>query len=337
MVNAEIVAFGRYVPERILDNQYFIDRNPYKVYTGRDTNGDPIFAPEKKVLTLKDILKATGGVEERRMCAPGETVLDLIERAYINCGFPASELRGIIIGTVSYEPRFPSAACVIQERIGAKNAKNVIDIGAACSGFTHGLHYANLAVKAGEGPYLIVGAETLRRIVDEEEVNSDLFGDGCGLVVVAPGDGLGRGIITTELASDSSGLELIYKDKLGKLRMPSGRKGAGGQEVFKRATKGMVEMAHRLVEKSEINERDIKLYIPHQANGRIIEHIEGVVDPGKVGRIYWNIKKYGNMSAATVPFALGQAVETGRAKRGDLVVLVDMGGGLSFGGALIRI
>lgn len=337
MVNAEVVAFGKYVPEKVLDNKYFLDKNPYKVYLGRDAEGNPIFAKDKKVLTEEGILDATGGIKQRRMCASGEDVLDLVEKAYAKCGFPASELEGIIIGTVSYEPRFPSAACVIQERIGAKNAKNVIDLGAACSGFTHGLRYANLEIKAGDGPYLVVGAETLRKIVDEEEINSNLFGDGCGLVVLAPTSDETRGIIATELASDSSGIELIYKDKLGKLRMPSGKIGTGGREVFKRATKGMIEIAHRLVEKSEIPEKDIRLYIPHQANGRIIEYIEEKIDPEKKDRIYWNIELYANMSAATVPFALVQAVETGKITKGDLVVLVDMGAGLSFGGALLRI
>ena len=168
-------------------------------------------------------------------------------------------------------------------------------------------------------------------MTDYKEFNCDLFGDGCGGVILGPTQEKDKGILATHFMSDVSGIRFIYKDKLGMLRMPQGPK------VFAKATRGMVEIAHRLTEKTGILESEITKYIPHQANGRILDYVEDKVDPGKTGRIYRNIQRYGNMSAATVPVALAEAIQTSQLKKNDLAILVDMGSGLAFGGALVRV
>jgi 3-oxoacyl-[acyl-carrier-protein] synthase-3 len=321
-----------YVPEKVIDNAFFIHspNNPYLVYMGEDESGKPLFKEERVQLTSEKIAKSTGGIQTRRQIAAGETIVDMLERAFRDSDFPADRLDGIMIGTISDDKQFPSVACRLQDRIRATNVTYTADIKAACSGFTHALDYARLRVQEQGGYCLVAGVEALTRITDYEEVNCDLFGDGCGLVVLGQAKG-DEGIIATKFKSDTSGLNFIYRDELGKLRMPA------GPEVFKRATSGMIELAHDLTKHAGISEEQVKLYVPHQANGRIIDYIENKIDPTKTGKIFRNISDYGNMSAATVPVALTEAIRKGRARKGDLVTLVDMGSGLAFGGALIRL
>lgn len=341
MVHAEIVAFGGYVPEKVLDNNFFINNpnNPYLSFIGEDEDGKPIFAQERVQLTEEKILKSTGGIKERRVAADGETLIDFIERAFAKTGFPAEELEGIIIGSISYPYSYPSLACQTQERIGAKNAKDVYPLQAACSGFTHAVHNARNAIKCGAGPYLVVGADALSRITDYTEVNCDLFGDGCGLFVLAPTNDENRGILATEMGSDTSGLCSIYQGKSdGKLRMPAGSMAAGGEKVFKVATRSMLDLSHAVVEKVPgIEKSDVSLYIPHQANGNIVDLVAQKLERSGGGRVYRNIERFGNMSSATVPYALYEAISTGVLKRGDLTVLVDFGAGFSKGAVLARV
>ncbi|MBI2451551.1 hypothetical protein HYV50_00565 [Candidatus Pacearchaeota archaeon] len=330
MTNAKIVAFGWYVPETVLDNAYFVALNPRRKYVGEDEYRQPKYEDGKEDMTNEKIIEISG-IRERRKVAEHESVVDLIENAYRKTGFPAEELSGILIGTISNRQRFPSVGCRVQERIGAKNVSFAPDIAAACSGFTHSLEIARLRIKENGGYYLVGGVETLTRKVDYTERNCILFGDGCGLVVLGPTNSEDEGVRATIFDSIVSGISWIYEDSQGILRM------TGGREVLKRATRGMIDNAHKLVRKAGIDKDAINKYIPHQANLRIIENIENRIDPEKSGRVYRNIERYGNMSAATVPIALAEAKERGDIKEGDLVVLVDMGSGLAFGGALIRI
>lgn len=445
-MKAEIVAFGKYLPREVLDNKFFTDRNPYKIYKGRDENGNPIYARENddstkvKFLTEEDILGNTGGIKERRRAASCETVESFVENAFRQMNFPAENLTGILVATVSYDngATFPSAACRIQEflnarnvrytadfvnnesgfdyaldharlmakeggknylivgveqldkiksfskinqnlfdetklilissssteqvrqsqlfpdnlegilvgttrqrvssvaynikeLIGAKNVRYAADVVAACSGFTHALDFARLKIKEEGGYWLVAGVDLLTRLADEKEINYNLFGDGCGAVIVRRTSNDWGGILATTFDSQIDGIDYIFKDKLGKLRMPQGPK------VFAKATRGMIDISHKLIEKAGIKKEDIKLYIPHQANGRILDYIEEKEDPERQGKIFRNIEKYGNMSSATVPVALCEAVEQERVKKGDLVILADVGSGLALGGALIRI
>lgn len=330
MVRAGIIATGFYVPDEILTNQFFIasQHNPYKVYTGQDTEGNPVYAPNRVQLTEEKILTNTGGIRERRRIAPHQDVTDLICEAFKTADFPPEKLEGILIGTVSDDMQFPSVACRVQKRIGAKNVVYAGDMRYACSGFTHAVDQARLQVQESRGYWLAVGAETLTRITDYEELNCDLFGDGCGLAVIGPVEE--GGILATQFKSDISGLDFIYKDKTGKLRMPQGPK------VFAKATRGMVYMAHDLARKAGIREEDIARHIVHQANGRILDTVEESIDPDKKGKIIRTLQVFGNMSAATVPVALAKSLREGTLKKGDLTTLIDMGSGLTFGGILVR-
>ncbi len=334
MVNAEVIASGWYVPSKVLNNEFFIrsPNNPYRVYIGEDEHRRPLFKKERTELTEEKILANTGGIKERRAVSDGEGVVDMVEKAFNKTGFNAEDLDGIIIGTISDETRFPSVACRVQERIGARRVISYSgDSGSACSGFTHALDHARLKIQEEGGCYLVAGIETLTRITDYTEINCDLFGDGCGLVVLGPASDGDKRILTTAFSSDTSGINYIYKDSEGLLRMPR------GADVLKKATRGMIEIAHKMMAKSGINKEQVDIYIPHQANGRIIDEIEKRVDPQQTGKIYRNIDKYGNMSAATIPVAFAEAVKEGRIQKGNLVAMVDMGAGLAFGGALIRV
>ncbi|MEK6858621.1 MAG: ketoacyl-ACP synthase III [Nanoarchaeota archaeon] len=333
MVRTGIVATGFYVPEDVLTNDFFIQspHNPYKVYIGKDRDGNSLYSPDRVQLTEEKILSNTGGILQRRRSAEGQDVVDLVCKAFATTGFPASELEGILIGTISDDKGFPSVGCRVQTRIGAKNVVYAGDVRYACSGFTHALDQARLHVQESGGYWLAAGVEILTRLVDYEELNCDLFGDGCGLAIVGPMKDAERGILATQFRSDISGIDYIFKDKTGKLRMPQGPK------VFLKAVRGMIDIAHDLSQRARIPDSQITRYIVHQANGRILDKVEEEIDPEKRGKIVRTIQDYGNMSAATVPVALAKSIREGTLKEGDLATLVDMGSGLTFGGILVRI
>ncbi len=333
MVKAAIVASGMYVPTQVLDNNFFINgsNNPYRVYKGEDAEGNPVYSEKRVFLDEEKIRTNTGGMKERRKVAQDETIEDMLEKAFIDSRFPAEILDGIIIGTVSDNIQYPSTACRLQHRIGASRVSYTEDIKSACSGFTHALDHARLRIQESGGYYLVSGVEILTRMTDYIEINCNLFGDGCGLVILGPTNNNEEGILAQAFESDTSGLKIIYKDKLGMLRMPNGK------EVFRKASRGMIKLAHELTTRAGISEKEVDLYIPHQANGRILDNVEERIDPEKTGKIFRNIEKYGNMSAATVPVALSEAIRTGKANPGNLITLVDMGSGFTLGGALIRL
>lgn len=331
-----LLAHGRYVSDEIIGNDRFAGKSFLRCL-GEDESGEPIFDCEKVFLDEEKILKTTGGIRERRDVSQGMNCVDYIERAFSQTGFSPEDLQGIIVGTISQERRFPSVACEVQERIGAKSAREVFDVSAACSGFLHSLHLGNRLSMFERKPYLVAGVELLPRYVDYHEINCDLFGAGCGVAVIGPTDSNGSKIINTLLDSDSSGLRAIYADKYDLLRMPAGKKGEGGQDVMKKATQGMIHIAHEVLDRSMYSVDDVKLIIPHQANGRIIERVRRKVDPDDTGKVYQNIERYGNMSSATVAYGLSEAIDEGRASKGDLVLLLAMGAGYAKGGALLRV
>lgn len=180
------------------------------------------------------------------------------------------------------------------------------------------------------GYYAVYGMETLTRQTDYEEVNCDLFGDGCGVIILGPREDNTRGVLGTEFVSDSSGLHCIFQDRFGKLRMP------GGKKVFSSATRGMENLIHKLNERLGIPCASVTKYFPHQANGRILDKLADKFDPDKKGKVYRTIEKYGNMSAATIPVAMARAMHRGDVKSGDLLEAVDFGSGFTMGAAAIR-
>lgn len=338
MANARIVAWGHYVPQEILDNAFFVENGPYKVHTGEDAEGNPVFRkkPGTDELDLfhqtnEGIIETTG-IEQRRRAAPNESVTDFVAEAFRMSGFPARDLDGIIIATISDPVRFPSVASRTQDRIGARTQIGyAADVVAACSGFSHAIEIARLRVQENGGHYLVAGVEILSRAVDDKERNYILFGDGCGLVVVGPSNEEGSGILGTHFVNDSSGVGYIYRDRHGTLRMPEGNK------VYKMAVRGMVDVAHGAMGRAGITKGEVDFYVPHQANERIVTGVEKIVDPEKTGKVIRNIQFFGNMSTATEPVAYSMARTSGKIKEGDVVVWTDMGAGLAYGSIVERV
>ena len=326
-IYAKIAGVGKYLPEKILDNAYF----------------------ESIVDTSDEWITKRVGVKERRMSAPDEFSSDLgakaAEAALNDAGMTADEIDLIILATVSPEMYTPSVSCMIQSKIGASRAV-AFDINAACSGFIFAVSTANMFIKSGTYKNaLVIGADTLTKITEyKDRATCVLFGDGAGAAVLTATSEK-TGVLGTVLGSDGS---------QGNLLTCCGLKASGedierrpfsenkrtiwmdGQAVFKFAVKTMESATIEVAEKCGVKVDDLELIIPHQANKRIIEGARKrlKLDGDKV---FCNVEKYGNMSAACVPIALCEAVEQGRVKRGEKLVIVGFGGGLTWGSALIEL
>ena len=323
---ARLVAVGSYVPE------------------GRLTNADL----ERMVDTTDEWIVSRTGIRERRIAAADESTADLAvlaaEDILASAGLDAADIDVLIIPSATPEYLFPSTAAVVQDRIGATKAA-AFDLLAACSGFVYGLAQACALVESGLARnVLVVGAETLSRIADfSDRSTCVLFGDAAaGALVSAGDDETTTGFLGFELGTDGSG----GKDLLlpvGGSRNPANRPfeprdaflQMNGREVFKFATRVMTDSTTRLLEALELSPDAIDLFVPHQANMRIIDHaVERIgIDPAKV---VVNLDRYGNTSSASVPLALAEAREQGRLKPGDLLLLIAFGGGLTWGSTVVR-
>jgi len=309
-----ITGTGKYLPKKVLTNKYF----------------------EEIVDTTDEWIVRMTGIKERRVVAPEQTSADLASLAALSAleksGLKAEEIELLIIATISNEQRFPSCACKVQKIIGAKKAF-AFDISAGCTGFLYGLDLANAYIKSGScRNALIIGTEILSRITDYSDRNTCiLFGDGAGAITLERRDGQSS-IIASKLFSDGEKGKLLFceKNSAGKefLRME-------GNVVFKHAVRGMTDSSKLVMEEANICTEDLKLIIPHQANERIIRTVaEKLHIP--VEKIFMNVAKYGNISSATIPVALAEAVEEDRIKTDDIVLLTAFGAGLTWGSVLIR-
>ncbi len=318
--------------------------------------GMGLYVP-KKILTNKDLEKMVDtsdewiitrtGIRERRIASDDENSSDLGVRASIkaleNAAIRAEELDLIVVGTATPDMLFPSTACIIQGRIGATKAA-AFDLSAGCSGFIYALAVADSLLKCCNWKYaLVVGTETLSRVVDWEDRNTCvLFGDGAGAVVLELHEGE-RGILSTHIHSDGSNWEILYLPGIGAKYPPSPKIIEArlpyikmqGREVFKIAVKALADVIIEGLEKNGLKESDISLLICHQANLRIIE-----ATAKRLGltmeRVYVNIDRYGNTSSASIPIALYEALAMGLIKPGDIVVLNAFGAGLTWASAIIR-
>lgn len=307
-MNAGILGIGRYVPEKIL------------------TNADL----EKMVDTTDEWIKTRTGIEERRI-APDDIdtshmAFFAAEKALENAGITAEELDMIIVATVTPDNPFPSVACMIQERLGAKKAC-AFDMSAACAGFMYGIITAKQFVEAGTYKnVLVVGVEKLSKIVDWEDRNTAvLFGDGAGATIIGPVSE-GRGILSFELGADGTGAKHLYQDETIVMN---------GREVFKFAVRQMGESAVNVLEKAGLSKEDVDFLIPHQANIRIMEAArERLGLP--VEKMSMTVQKYGNTSAASIPISIVEELENGKINDDDLVVMVGFGGGLTWGAIAVR-
>ncbi len=322
---ASILGTGCYLPPKIL------------------TNADL----EKRVDTTDEWIVSRTGIRERRMAAPEEHVSDMAskaaEKALAAAGLRASDIDAILVATLTPDYTWPAAACLIQRKLGATQAY-ALDISAACSGFVYALSLAEGMIAAGNAKYvLVIGAEKLTSLVDWTDRNTCvLFGDGAGAAVVGPVQAH-RKILATHLGSDGNAVELLYQPGGGTL-CPASIKSIeekqhylkmNGKEVFKFAVRVMVEASEAVMKKAGLELKDVSLFIPHQANIRIIESAADRLGlpPDKV---FINLDRYGNTSAASVAIALDEAAEQGRIKQGDKVVLVAFGAGLTWASAALE-
>lgn len=324
MSPVRIVGTGLSVPERILSN----------------------YDLEKMVDTSDEWIRTRTGIVERRIAAPDVSSSDMAYEASLRALEAASidpkDVDGIIIGTVTPDYLFPSTACVLQSRLGAKRAF-AFDILAGCSGFLYALQVGKGLIETGDSrTLLIVGAETLSRIVDfEDRATCILFGDGAGAAVITKSEE--AGILSICLHADGDNWELLYmpgggacipatqesvKNKLHYLKMK-------GNDVFKVAVKAMETASIEAIKKAGVNPDEIDLFIAHQANLRIMDAVRRRLDlpPEKV---FINVDRYGNTSSASVPIALDEAVREGRVKRGDLILFAVFGAGFTWGAGVVR-
>ncbi|SHJ04876.1 3-oxoacyl-[acyl-carrier-protein] synthase-3 [Lutispora thermophila DSM 19022] len=330
MLNSEIraagiIGTGSYLPDIVLTNGYF----------------------EERLDTSDEWIVSRTGIRERRKADDCIAASDMATYAALkaieDANVAPEDIDMIIVATVTPDMLFPSTACIVQKNIGAINA-SAFDISAACSGFIYGLSIAEKFIKAGNAKYiLVIGAEALSKITDYSDRNTCiLFGDGAGAAVVAKVEE-SMGILAAYTGSDGRGGELL-KLPAGGSRLPASCETIknslhfvkmDGSEVFKFAIKIMGEAAEKALEMCGLNKEDIDYLIPHQANIRIIESATKRLKIPQ-DKVFINIDKYGNMSAASIAVALDEANKAKKLNKGDIVVLVGFGGGLTWGAVVLK-
>ena len=323
--SCSIVGVGSFVPARVMPNAELATL----------------------VETSDEWITSRTGIKERRIAGADEFTSDMAfhaaERALASAGVTPDQIDLIIVATITPDMLFPSTACLVQHRLGAKKAM-AFDIEAACSGFVYALEIGRRFIESGSVTnVLVIGAEKISSIIDwTDRATCVLFGDGAGAAVLQHRPGR-RGIITTCLASDGTKGEFLCMPGGGS-RVPATAESVttrqhflrmNGKDTFKSAVNAMVAVGFEALEKAGLTIDDIKLVIPHQANLRIISAV-GERLGVSAEKTFVNLDRYGNTSAASVAIALDEAVTTGRLVRGDLVLLLVFGAGLTWGSALIE-
>jgi 3-oxoacyl-[acyl-carrier-protein] synthase-3 len=325
VIRARVIGTGAYLPDRRLTNQEL----------------------ERTVETSDRWIVERTGIRERRIAAPDEATSDLAASAGRNAlaasGVSASSVELIIVATATPDMLFPSTACLVQERLGAKQAF-AFDLSAACTGFLYALGVADQYIRAGTyRTVLVIGAEVLSRMIDwTDRSTCILFGDGAGAVVVQADRGT-RGMLSTHLHSDGSLWDLIQIPGGGSRWPPSAETLANrmnfvkmkGSETFRVAVRALEEVAREALEANGLTPDELALLIPHQANLRILQAVaERLGLPAE--KVVINVDRYGNTSAASIPIALDEAVRAGRVRPDDLLLLEAFGAGLTWGSAVVR-
>ncbi|MGB3479751.1 MAG: beta-ketoacyl-ACP synthase III [bacterium] len=323
-MNAYIAGIGSYTPEKILTN----------------------FDLEKIVETSDEWIRTRSGIKERRISAADQPTSELAaaaaQKALNAAHTKASEVEAIIIATATPDMFFPSTACLVQTKIGARKIIS-FDISAGCSGWLYALSIANAYIKTGYDNILVIGAEELSKITDYTDRGTCvLLADGAGAALLkkTPEE---RGILSTYFAADGSYGDLLYMPA-GGTRMPTTEETVKnrlhylkmeGNKVFKVAVRAMYESAIKVLGKAKVKTEDIALLVPHQANIRIIEATAKRLNIS-MDKVGINLDRHGNTSAASIPIGLDEAASSGRIKKGDLVLLVAFGAGFTWGGVLIK-
>jgi 3-oxoacyl-[acyl-carrier-protein] synthase-3 len=326
-LNAVIVGSGLKVPEKTMTNEDFT----------------------KIVETSDEWITTRTGIKVRHIASDQDTTATLsaeaAKKALDDANMLPEDLDLIIVATITPEMVFPSTACFVQDMIGAKNAW-AFDISAACSGFVYGLSIVQQFIQTGRYQNaLVIGAETLSKITDyQDRASCILFGDGAGAVVVKASQNESLGIMYSVSSSDGGGWTSLNCKAYGS-RYPVGKPledpklvymNINGREVYQLAVRRIVEMVKDCLQSCNLTTDDVKMYIPHQMNARIIESVGkrlGLKDES----VFINIEKYGNTSAASIPIALDECRKQGKVKKGDIVLLVAFGGGLTWGANLVQL
>lgn len=308
-MNAGFLSVGRYLPERVLTN----------------------FDLEKMVDTSDEWIRTRTGIEERRIAGDdinsSHMATFAAEEAIKNAGLTAKDIDMIIVATITPDYGFPSVASMVQHNIGARQIP-AMDVSAACAGFIYAVVTAKQFIETGAAKYvLVIGVEKLSKITDYTDRNTCvLFGDGAGAVVMGPVSE-NKGILSFELGTDGSGRKHLFQN--GDYIYMNGR------EVFKFAVRQMGESSLNVIKKANLKKEDIDYFIPHQANYRIMESARQRLEV-PVEKMAYTINKYGNTSSSSIPIALYEALEEGKIKDNDLIVMVGFGGGLSWGALTLR-
>lgn len=323
--NVKILGTGSYVPEKVL------------------TNSDL----EKMVDTSDEWITERTGIKERRIIAESQNLSDLAveasKKAIEKSKISINDIDVIIVATISGEMPFPATACILQKKLGINAV--AFDISAACSGFVYGLSIAKSFIESGAyKTVLLVGGEVLTRITDWTDRNTCvLFGDGAGAMILQASE-TENNLLSIHLGADGNYTNLLnipaggtaiqtthetVDNKMQFIKM-------SGKEVFKIAVFKMAEAAQKALEKIGKKDEDVALYIPHQANLRIIEAVGKKLGVAKE-KVYVNVFKYGNMSSATTIIALDEAINSGAVKKDDIITVMAFGGGLTWGAAVLKI
>ncbi len=322
---AAITGLGAYLPEKVLTN----------------------FDLEKMVDTTDEWIRTRTGICERHIAAKNQSSSDLAlpaaKEAIKHAGITPKDIDLIIVATISPDMLFPSTACYLQAKLGAQCG--AFDMAAACSGFPYALAVAEGFIRSGiYKNVLVVGAEAITKFINwKDRSTCVLFGDGAGAAVVSRAHTDGHGILTSYLGADGKQSEILQIPGGGSVHPPSEETvkhglhflKMEGPELFKVAVKTMEQAVRKVLEHEKLEVKDIHCLIPHQANNRILQAVAERLEIAPE-RVYINVNKYGNMSSASTAVALCEAVKTGTVKKGDYVVLVAFGGGLTWAANLLK-
>lgn len=322
MIRSVVQGCGSYLPERVVTNEEL----------------------SKTVETTDEWIRQRTGICQRHIAAEGEFTSHLAikasQRALDHAGIDAADLDLIVLATATPDQTFPATATRVQAALGMTKGA-AFDVQAVCAGFVYGVSVADSLIKSGlASTALVIGAETFSRILDWEDRGSCvLFGDGAGAIVLRGEQGAGtssdRGILANALHSDGRHHDILYVDGGPSSTRTTGFLRMEGKEVFKHAVVNMAAVVGEVLQKAGLESKDIDWLVPHQANKRIIDGTGR-----KLGlppeRVVVTVDRHANTSAASIPLALDVAVKDGRIKKGDLLLLEGIGGGLSWGASLVR-
>jgi len=318
MRRSVILSCGSYLPAKVLTNAEL----------------------EKMVETTDEWITQRTGIKSRHVAAKGETTADMAvaagRQALERSGLNGADIDAVIVCTSTPDQTFPSVAVKVQAALGIPPGP-AFDVQAVCAGFVYGLSVADNFIKGGQARrVLLVGAEKMTSLIDwKDRTTCVLFGDGAGAVVMEAAEGGERGILSTHLHANGKLKDILYTSGGTSSTQSSGYVVMEGKEVFRHAVQYMADVVNETLEHNKVKPDEIDWLVPHQANIRIIEATAKKLGMG-MDKVVVTIHKHGNTSAASIPLALCEAVNTGKIKKGDLLLMEALGAGLTWGSALVR-